>query len=380
MQKVITINLNGNAYQLDERGYDALVAYLDQAERKLAGNPDREEILADIEQAIGEKCLRFLGQNKTVVTAAEVAQIIAEMGPVEGSTGEATSGAGIGGSSSTTSSDTGRARSSGPAPRRLYLIKEGKMLGGVCTGLSAFFAIDVTIMRIIFLALAALTKGFWIIVYFVLMIVIPSANTSEERAAARGQPFNAQELIDRAKKQYEEFRGANWRGRWRRQRREWRREARRQQRYGPPAWWSHAGAAAAGPTTGYMTRVFAGFMVPILSLVNVVLFWGLMFGIASLVTKQEAFGEPLPPEMPMWIGILILCAFYAIIAFPLGAMRRATYVAVAGYHHPMLAAWDGMMSAGFGILILWFGYHMIPEVRDLVDSLPAVWDALRTQR
>jgi hypothetical protein len=40
MQKVITINLNGNAYQLDETGYEALRAYLDHAEAQLANNPD----------------------------------------------------------------------------------------------------------------------------------------------------------------------------------------------------------------------------------------------------------------------------------------------------------------------------------------------------
>ena len=46
MQKVISINLNGNAYQLDESGYDALREYLTVAERELAINPDRAEILA----------------------------------------------------------------------------------------------------------------------------------------------------------------------------------------------------------------------------------------------------------------------------------------------------------------------------------------------
>ena len=52
MQKVITINLNGNAYQVDEAGYAALVAYLEGAERQLKDNPDRAEIIAaDIEQA-----------------------------------------------------------------------------------------------------------------------------------------------------------------------------------------------------------------------------------------------------------------------------------------------------------------------------------------
>src|SRR5471032_770556 len=84
MQKVIAINLNGNAYQIDESGYAALVAYLEGAERQLKDNPDRAEIIKDLEQAIADKCRAFLGPHKTVVTAAEVDQIVREMGPVDG--------------------------------------------------------------------------------------------------------------------------------------------------------------------------------------------------------------------------------------------------------------------------------------------------------
>ncbi len=83
MNKVITINLNGNAYPLEENGYEALRTYLDTAARRLEGNPDKAEIIADIEQAIADKFRAVLGANKTVVVTAEVEQIIAEMGPVE---------------------------------------------------------------------------------------------------------------------------------------------------------------------------------------------------------------------------------------------------------------------------------------------------------
>ena len=51
MQKVISINLNGIAYQLEEDGYDALREYLAGAEQQLHDNPDRAEIMADLEQA-----------------------------------------------------------------------------------------------------------------------------------------------------------------------------------------------------------------------------------------------------------------------------------------------------------------------------------------
>src|ERR1700751_4212704 len=93
MQKVITFNLNGIAYQVDESGYGALVAYLEGAERQLKDNPDRAEIVADLEQAIADKCRGFLGPNKTVVSGDEVNRIIKEMGPVDAESGGSTGSA-----------------------------------------------------------------------------------------------------------------------------------------------------------------------------------------------------------------------------------------------------------------------------------------------
>src|SRR4029077_7991978 len=126
MEKVITINLNGNAYQIDEGGYAALVAYLEGAERSLKDNPDLAEIVADLEQAIADKCRGFLGPHKTVVTAAEVDQIIRDMGPVDGAGGTAEP---AGGADPGASSNAGAGAGPGAgAPKRLYLIDEGSML------------------------------------------------------------------------------------------------------------------------------------------------------------------------------------------------------------------------------------------------------------
>src|SRR5580658_2963415 len=95
MNKVITINLGGTAYQLEEGGYDALRAYLETATARLQGNPDRDEILLDIERAIAEKFRALLGSYKTVVVTKEVAAVLAEMGPIEADSG-ASSGASSG--------------------------------------------------------------------------------------------------------------------------------------------------------------------------------------------------------------------------------------------------------------------------------------------
>src|SRR4030095_12604830 len=132
MQKVISINLNGNAYQLDESGYDTLREYLAGAETALATNPDRAEIIADLEHAIAEKCQRFLGPHKSVVSAAEVDQIVKEMGPIEAAAAEDAAG------TDQKSTDGKHEPHAEPRPKRLYRNPDGAMIAGVCNGLASY--------------------------------------------------------------------------------------------------------------------------------------------------------------------------------------------------------------------------------------------------
>ena len=201
MHKVITINLNGHAYQLDEQGYEALRAYLADAEAQLAGNPDAPEILRDLEQSIAEKCLRILGPGKTVLATAEIEQILREIGPVDGSAGAA----------GTTRSDPTAASHQ---PRRLYQIREGAMLSGVANGLAAYFDIDPTIVRVAFVAAAVIETSIYdrppmltIGLYVLLMFLVPYAKTSAERAAAQGSsaslPYKLQHAVEKVKAKFD---------------------------------------------------------------------------------------------------------------------------------------------------------------------------------
>src|SRR5690349_19980569 len=89
MNKVTVVSLAGNAFQLEEPAHEAVSAYLARASRALSTIPDRAEILLDLEQAIADKCQRFLGKHKNVITAEEVAQVVREMGPVQDDDDEA---------------------------------------------------------------------------------------------------------------------------------------------------------------------------------------------------------------------------------------------------------------------------------------------------
>ncbi len=69
MERVVTINLNGNSYQLEEPAYDAVRAYLQHAEATLASDPDKAEVLRDLEQAIADKCASYLSPSKSVIAS-----------------------------------------------------------------------------------------------------------------------------------------------------------------------------------------------------------------------------------------------------------------------------------------------------------------------
>ena len=190
MHKITSVNLSGRAYQLEQPAYNELQTYLAQAQSKMVDDPDQEEVLQDFEQAIADKCDQFLTAHKNVITETEMHQIITAMGPVE-VTHDAT--------------NDKTAPIHDPAPKRLYVLKESSVIGGVCTGLAAYLNVDVTVIRVVFVILAFATSGFWVLVYLIMLAVLPEAKTPEQKAELRGERFTAQDLLSRAKQKYGEI-------------------------------------------------------------------------------------------------------------------------------------------------------------------------------
>lgn len=363
MQKVVGVNLNGNAYQVEEAGYAALRAYLERAESRLANNPDKAEILADLEQAIADKCSARLAAHKTVVTATEIDQILAEMGPVDA--GDAT----IRDAGETSGAATDDAPKSTAAPaKRLYQIREGAMISGVCNGIAAYFDIDVTIVRIVFVLFALVTKGFFLLVYVALMLIIPHADTPEQHAAARGRRFTAQDLIDQAKRNYEDFRtNKQWRRQWRLQQRAWRRQWR---------YTFHGAPFFAGPQGQYASQVAAGVATPIFGLIHAAIVLTLILGVISLATTHTLFGHMMPSGIPYWAGFGILLFVYQALAWPFYFAGRQAYAANPAAPFAWLSPLFGLLWLGFVGFSIWWGYHHIPEVHNFIQSLPDLWQQL----
>jgi phage shock protein PspC (stress-responsive transcriptional regulator) len=56
--------------------------------------------------------------------------------------------------------------------RKLYRSQSDRMIGGVCGGLGHHFAIDPTLIRILFVG-AALIGGHGVLLYILLLILVP---------------------------------------------------------------------------------------------------------------------------------------------------------------------------------------------------------------
>jgi phage shock protein PspC (stress-responsive transcriptional regulator) len=362
MRKVTTINLNHNAYQIDEDGYELLRAYLENAEHALANNPDRTEILADLEQAIAEKCLLAMGSYKSVISAAEIERILKEMGPVEGSAANASAeDATTPGVNTNSSGNTSSQRS----PRRLFRIREGQKWSGVCNGLAAYAGVDVTWVRVLFALLTVSTGGFWLVAYIALVFIVPIASTPEEIAAAHGQPINAQELVDRVKKKHDDFRQGRWQHRRLRH---------------PAQWWAAAPPPANPP--GYAARVTGGVMLPVLTMLSAAWFaamviafmavwWSfghhLTYGWEHSWPNGHFFGHSAIPE---WMPLIALVGVYALIALPLSAARRTSlYYANGGRRHGWADAWSGLLWFVLVILVLGAAWQFTPWLHELLLQL-----------
>jgi phage shock protein PspC (stress-responsive transcriptional regulator) len=254
----------------------------------------------------------------------------------------------------------------------MYRLAEGRMWAGVCNGMAAYFGVDVVWVRVLFVLLTVFTGGVWILIYIAMCFIVPVAETAEERAAAHGAPFNANELINRVKKNSSEFRHRGPR-------------MSRGPRMGRgPSWWAaHAGPNVASTSApahapGYAARVTGGILLPVLTVLSAMWFAGMLVAGIAFWHMHMTFGDGQWPHgihgwhsgPPHWIAIVALIALWALIAMPLAAGRRAAlFYANGGRAHGWADAWAGLLWCAMVFALVWIAWQFLPGVQDALYNL-----------
>lgn len=190
MKKTITINLGGIVFNIDDDAYAKLKNYLDQIEHYFSGEKEGKEILSDIENRIAELFQERIKDSARVVDLKDVNEVIGILGdPQEIGDPEGTNGTGR------------KTRYTSSAYRRIYRDPDNRILGGVCSGMGAYWQIDPLIFRIIFLV-AFLGLGVGLIIYLILWIVIPEAKTAAQKLEMHGEPVNVSNIGKKVKEEF----------------------------------------------------------------------------------------------------------------------------------------------------------------------------------
>ena len=192
MKTTITVNLNGLLFHIEEDAYRALNKYLNNIKSYFKNKSDAKEILDDIESRIAELLKERLGKIREVINLQDVEYVISIIGePYE-----------IGNAGSYSNYYSKRKQQWSGASRRMYRDPDNRVLGGVCSGMGAYFNVDPVVIRVIFI-LAFLGFCIGILIYIILWIVIPEALTPAQKCEMRGETVNLSNIGKNIKNEYE---------------------------------------------------------------------------------------------------------------------------------------------------------------------------------
>ncbi len=277
MKQILHINLSGRAISIEEPAYEMLQQYIRELRRHFSSEESREEILNDIEGRISELLYEKLQRGADRITEMELDEVIASIGRPEdfeetADTSTKPNGSVprgeirqkrlyrdaddkvLGGVCSGIASYLGidhtivrllfaiitlggfgtgfliylalwillpKRSLRGQSARRLYRNPADRMLGGVASGLAAYFNVPVGNVRLIFAAPllinivfnlfdlfsrsifvdigAGSLTGTFILVYIILWIILPEATTTYQKMEMRGEKVDLDRIRQHVK-------------------------------------------------------------------------------------------------------------------------------------------------------------------------------------
>lgn len=194
MKEVEKVSLGGYAFTMEQDASQLAAGYLGELEGFYSGREGGSEVIEGIEERMAELLHEKCGRDG-VVTRADIERIIGILGRPEvieeedATAGSATAGAGA-------SAEPRR-------KRKLYRDMTDKVVAGVCSGLGAYFNVDKTLFRILFVLFTVLGMSvfkwnvhghlnlsihlFFPILYAILWVCMPAAKTARQRWEQRGE-------------------------------------------------------------------------------------------------------------------------------------------------------------------------------------------------
>ncbi len=175
MNEITQIHLGRQQFTIAVDAHRSLRTYLDQISKQVGGESD---VMDEIEMRMAELLTTRGVTGEKVVLKGDVDYLREQLGEPK-DFGDQT--------------DETVAAPDDNLQRQLYRDTSDAVLGGVASGLAAYLAIPVWLVRVMFVVFA-LAWGSSIIVYILLWLLLPEAKTPSDRLHMQGKPVNVDTL------------------------------------------------------------------------------------------------------------------------------------------------------------------------------------------
>lgn len=179
MKKTVSANIGGWVFNIEEDAYDILLAYLNNIESRLE-EEDAREVMGDIEARIAELFTQQNADRKDVIVSSDVENIIQTMGEPEA----------FGEKINQEAQDHDIQEN---VKKRVYRDEEEAKIAGVAAGLAHYFGTDPLWVRLGFV-LFTIFGGAGVLVYIILWLALPVAETASERLSMKGSKITSESI------------------------------------------------------------------------------------------------------------------------------------------------------------------------------------------
>ena len=211
MKKTVTVNLNGRVFTMDEDAYQLLDKYLNNIRIYFRREEGSSEIIADFEARIEELFSERLRLGYQVITVEHVEEVISRVGkPTDFEDDEPENRSREEENRKEEKQNFQQSYQQGyqQVKKSFFRNDDNKMLGGVCSGLAAYFDWDVLAVRIIAIVLLFASSFAIAPIYLLAWIIFPAAKTATEKLQMQGMPITVENIgktvaaeVEPAKKQ-----------------------------------------------------------------------------------------------------------------------------------------------------------------------------------
>lgn len=174
MNKVSSIEIAGQVFWINESAYSRLQQYLSQIRQQLTNEESADDIYQDIELRIAELLYTLNTSESRAISGEQLNTVIEQVGFLDSDEEEVE-------------------QEDVELPRKSFRDTKNRILGGVCAGLAIRLSVPAFVLRVVFIALAALF-GFGVLLYLIFWMSLDSISTRNASLAAHGKAQTAKSI------------------------------------------------------------------------------------------------------------------------------------------------------------------------------------------